>query len=71
MKCLEEMEQDQEVKAPIQLGVGVEAAAGAVGEVLLEQDRSDLAFALPVEQRSPTREGHLALSINAPSAEPP
>ncbi len=71
MKCPEEMEQGQEARDLEQPEVGVEPAAGAaVGEVVLGQDRSNLAFAPIVRQRPHTREGRLALSKNALSAEP-
>ena len=67
MKCHEETEQAQEVKALEQEEARGEVAGGAY-EAGLPQALVGIAFAQAVVNESPTKPERLALSENAPSA---
>ena len=67
MKCREETEQAQEVKALEQEEAWGEVA-GAAYEAGLLQAPGGIAFAQAVVNESPTKPERLALSENAPSA---
>ena len=71
LRCHEETEQAQEVKAVEQVEARGEVAADAVKVVALPQGLAEIAFAPSAAKDPPTRPELLALSRNVPSAGKP